>query len=91
MNVEQQIQNILAVQRELQESQLQQGERLNRIAESTEQNAAAIATLERSVQSLVTVVTSHQDSMEGLAAQTTQLKRAVDYLLSKDGGDSSET
>ncbi|MEM9136388.1 MAG: hypothetical protein AAGB01_03430 [Cyanobacteria bacterium P01_F01_bin.42] len=76
---------ILGVQRELQNSQLrlqenqlrlqenQQGqeERINRLVETTERNSQAIA-------SLVNVVTVHQDSME-------QLKRTLDYLLSKDG------
>ena len=78
---------MLKVQRELQESQVRQEDRMNQLTTTSERalataeiNSEAIATLERSISQLVTVATAHQDSME-------QVKRTVDYLLAKDGGD----
>ena len=78
---------MLRIQCELQETQLRQAEhnaamlqrqdamdeRLDRLVDTAERNSQAIALL-------INVVTVHQDSME-------QLKRTVDYLLAKDGGD----
>lgn len=82
--IEAEIERMLSVQRELQESQIRQEDRMNRLFDTTERNTEAISTLERStsqlersVTQLVTVVTAHQDSLE-------QLKRTVDYLISKD-------
>ena len=76
--IESEIERMLSVQRELQESQIWQEDRMNQLTENSERNTQSIA-------QLVNVVTVHQDSMERLSEQTAQLKRAVDHLMSQDG------
>ena len=82
--IEAEIERMLGVQRELQESQLRLLETTERNAEAiaetrelTTRNAEAISRLEQAVEGIVSVVTIHQDSIEGL-------NRRVDQLTNDD-------
>lgn len=83
--IETEIERILGIQRELQESQLRLLETTNRNAEAIAQNSEAIGRLERSVEGLVRVATVQQDSLE-------EITRKVDRLSDQgDGANGGET
>jgi DNA repair exonuclease SbcCD ATPase subunit len=71
--IEAEIERMLSVQRELQESQIRQEDRMNRLFDTTERNTEAISTLERSTAQL-------ERSTAQLERSTAQLERSISQL-----------
>ena len=92
------IDQILSNQRDLQESDLRQSERLSSLERSVEDLTMSVrelvgvaGTQQESIGALIQshqLLTRHTDQ---LTQQTEQMKRALDYLLSKDGGNGSSS
>ena len=76
--IEAAIEGLLSVQRDLQEGQLQ-----NR--EAIAQQSAQLKSLRTSTEGLIRVSENILTAQQGQQESINQLKRTVDYLLSKDG------
>ncbi|MGF1601649.1 MAG: hypothetical protein ACFCU8_06455 [Thermosynechococcaceae cyanobacterium] len=78
--IQNEIAGLLAVQRGLQEGQLEASSKIDRLGAIAESHLRMSENLLRTQQ-------QQQESMRQQQESITQLKRAVDYLMSKDGQD----
>lgn len=76
--IQTQIEGLLAVQRGLQEGQLEANSKIDRLGAIAESHL-------RMSENLLRTQEQHQEAMAQQQESITQLKRAVDFLMSQDG------
>jgi hypothetical protein len=79
------IEGLLSVQRNLQEGQLKNQEAIAQHSEQIALQTAQIESLRASTEGLIRVSGNLLTAQQGQQESINQLKRAVDYLLGKDG------